>query len=232
MEARDPAGVPLIRMSETVARIISHDLKNPLAGIAGALQMLREGEDPGVPQYVLLGEVRARVAYLTRILDDLVALGRTPELVPSPVSLGPFARDVIGNLVREREWSGVEVLLDGDDVTVETDADYLERALGHLAVNAVEAMQGRPQAHVRVTVRAQPARADGAWCSLTVSDRGGGIPEGMAERIFEPRFTTKPAHAGLGLSVVRHLVEHLGGDVRAGPSEEGGAAFTLHLPLG
>jgi signal transduction histidine kinase len=212
-----------ISMSETVARIISHDLKNPLAGIAGALQLIGETDDAALPREVLLAEVRERVADLTRILDDLVALGRAPDLLPSPLSVAQFVRDAVGDAFSQRGWhAGVNI--EGEDLTVHCDPECLERIVVHLVQNAVEAMDGVGTVNITILRK-------GSRCLISVGDSGPGFTADQLERCFEPRFTTKPAHPGLGLAVARYLAQQLGGEVVVEPRRRNGAEVRLELPL-
>jgi signal transduction histidine kinase len=104
------------------------------------------------------------------------------------------------------------------------DPHQIRQALLNLASNAVQSM---PRGGV-LTVR---TRAEDHLAVVEVSDSGPGVPAELRPRIFEPFFTTKATGTGLGLAVVRRIVEGHGGSVALAPPGEGGATFVLHLPL-
>ena len=105
------------------------------------------------------------------------------------------------------------------------DVDRLQRALRNLVQNACEAMPEGGRLHVE-------SRREGDFATIRVVDNGPGIPEDIADRLFEPFVTAgKPNGSGLGLAVVRKVLDDHGGSVAATKPEGGGAAFELRLPL-
>jgi signal transduction histidine kinase len=104
------------------------------------------------------------------------------------------------------------------------DGRLVRQAILNIAVNAVQAM---PRGG-RLTVR---ARRDGAALLVEIEDTGAGIPDEVRERIFEPFFTTKASGTGLGLAVVRRIVEGHGGEVRVHSTPGAGTTFALRFPL-
>ena len=117
-----------------------------------------------------------------------------------------------------------------DEVLVRADAGRLRQLLHNLIKNALEAIGDSRKPHVEVATR---RLQDGgrALVELAVADNGPGLPEGFGERWFEPYTTSKARGTGLGLAVVKKIAEEHGGSVRAENRAEGGAVFTLRLPL-
>ena len=106
----------------------------------------------------------------------------------------------------------------------------LRQALHNLLKNALEAIGETRKPQIRVATSV--VRHDGeAWIELEVADNGPGLPGDFGERWFEPYTTSKPRGTGLGLAVVKKIAEEHGGHVRAGNAPQGGAMFTLRLPL-
>jgi two-component system phosphate regulon sensor histidine kinase PhoR len=183
-------------------------------------------------------EVIARhVKRMERLVKDLLRLAslearqETIERLPCPLHalLAGTVAD-LGTAIESRHQR-VEILVDPAVATLRTDAAKLQDALRNLVENAVNySPEGR-------VIRVEAQKVDGA-AQLTVSDEGLGIPEADLERIFERFYRVDKARSresggtGLGLSIVKHLVDLLGGRVWAANRTEGGAVFTIRLPLG
>jgi len=105
----------------------------------------------------------------------------------------------------------------------------IEQVLINLVINACDAMEQTPEPHLEISTRAAAGTVE-----LAITDNGPGIPDALREKIFEPFFTTKPVGkgTGLGLAISYGIVERHGGRLTADSPAEGGARFTLALPLG
>ncbi|MFB6146665.1 MAG: sensor histidine kinase [Halobacteriaceae archaeon] len=194
---------------ETLASVVSHDLRNPLNVAAGRIEMARETGDVDH-----LDAAARAVDRMAAMVDDLVTMARQGEAIEDaeaePLDLGAVARDC---------WTDCSAG-DADDLVVETDrrlrAD--ERRARHvfenLYRNAVEHSDGP------VTVRVG-ALEDGFY----VEDDGPGISSDEREDVFEPGYTTAADGTGLGLYIVETIVAAHGWDVTLTESSEGGARF-------
>jgi PAS domain S-box-containing protein len=218
-----------LRAQESLARtgqlaaIVAHEVRNPLAGIRGAIQVLSrrmpEGEDRRV-----MGSIVERVDTLNALTEDLLvyARPRTPEVAPRRL------KDILGEAQRllagHAELAAVSVEITGGDVTLEADQELLQDAFLNLFLNAAQAMKGRGT--IRVAVRAGTDTVQ-----VDVEDDGPGIPPDARERVFEPFFTTRHRGTGLGLPIVKRDVEAHGGEVSIAGPEEGGTRVTVSLPL-
>ncbi|GAA0493883.1 HAMP domain-containing sensor histidine kinase [Streptomyces sp. NPDC046215] len=209
---------------------ISHDLRTPLAGLRAMAEALEDGVAADPPRY--FRQMRTEVDRLDTMVGDLFELSRihagTLALRPTRMSVYDLVGDALagaGPLAREH---GVRLVGDGvDAVPVEVDGKEMSRVLGNLLVNAVR----RTPAGGTVAVAARRA-AD--TVVVSVEDGCGGIPEGELARVFEAGWRgsqarTPPAGAGLGLAIVRGIVEaHAGrATVRNVP---GGCRFEVVLP--
>jgi len=207
---------------------VSHEIRNPLTTIGGFARALVE--HPRDPAHVarnaaiILTEVEKLEGLLKEMLD--FTSPRPPALRPADLN------QVVEALVRVyREELGahgieLEVELAPDLPRVRIDRDQLRRALVNLWRNAVQAMEGIDRAH-RLTIRT--AAVDGG-VALSFSDTGGGVPVGLREEIFMPFVTTKPRGTGLGLAVVKKVVDDHRGRLAIGGEPGAGATFTIHLP--
>jgi len=168
---------------------------------------------------------------LNRMVADLLDYSRPVQPALQPVPLRPMFEEAIAS-ARQQAGAGADgvaayVPWFYPAATVRADARLLRQALVNLFLNAYQAM---PKSG-RLEVRASVAVVDGRpFAEIAVQDTGPGIPQDVADKIFQPFFTTKATGTGLGLAVVRRIVEGHGGSIvlsRLGP----GAEFKLRLPL-
>ncbi|HEX9049987.1 MAG TPA: GAF domain-containing protein [Anaeromyxobacter sp.] len=209
-----------------MSAVVAHEVRNPLGVIFNSLGSLRRLVRPTGDAKMLLEIVEEEADRLNRIVGDLLDFARpaTPELRGEP--LERVVEDALAAALAQHP-PGVEVLreLDPSLPPVRMDARLVRQAVLNVLVNAVQAM---PEGG-RLTVR---SRADGDEAVLEVEDTGGGIPDEVRARIFEPFFTTKASGTGLGLAVVRRIVEGHGGTVVVRSRAGEGTVFGLRLPLG
>ena len=218
------------------AKRVAHEIKNPLTPMRMAMETLRKAykaEHPDLDEIVsesttaVLDEVRS----LSRIVTEFSQFARLPK--PKPEAVEPVV--LLEHTLRLYGTApdGVTVQLDVEAVTarvlpkVHVDRDQLGQSLINLVKNAIEAMH----AGGTVTLDANAAERTGrAGVTLEVRDTGPGIDEAIAERLFAPYFTTKPAGTGLGLAIVERIVDEHGGaiDVLSTPGD--GATFRIWLP--
>jgi signal transduction histidine kinase len=210
--------------------MIVHDLRGPLAAIRAAGEdMRREGAERAAPALDELGrEVLEEAVRLERMCNELLEIARASE---RPVALRQELIDdvveaAIAAISHEAAVQGVVIELDlRAAALVAIDELALRRALHNLARNAFEVM---PEGG-RLAIRSS---RDGERVVLSLADSGPGIAPEVADRLFEPFATFgKPAGCGLGLAVVKKVVEDLGGTIAVDKAEGGGAAFEIRLPL-
>jgi two-component system phosphate regulon sensor histidine kinase PhoR len=216
---------------------VSHELRTPLTAIRGYVEALTDEGVNDEDRAKFLEVIARHVKRMERLVKDLLRLAslearqETIERLPCPLHalLAGTVAD-LGTAIESRHQR-VEILVDPAVATLRTDAAKLQDALRNLVENAVNySPEGR-------VIRVEAQKVDGA-AQLTVSDEGLGIPEPDLERIFERFYRVDKARSresggtGLGLSIVKHLVDLLGGRVWAANRTEGGAVFTIRLPLG
>jgi signal transduction histidine kinase len=213
-----------------VGRVVSgvaHELNNPLMVVLGYADLLREGvEPPEVPS--IAERIYAQTERAGRIIQQLLAFSRQERTVLRPTDLRPVIHAALESTARLR-GSRVHVVLALPDTLPTTAADPggLQQVLSNILGNAAQAMG---EAGGALTVAAHVAEDT---ITLTISDTGPGIPDDVLPRIFDPFFTTKGVGqgTGLGLSVSHGIVRDHGGEIVATNSPQGGAVFTIHLPI-
>ncbi len=201
---------------------IGHELRNPLGVIESSLYLLRGrvGEDERGKKHVQrIGE---QVNVANQIISDLLDMIRDRPLDRERVQLGPLIDEVLSVLERRPE---VRILTDGLATLPEigADASKLRQVFMNLIENAVHAVG--PAGEVRVQGAVTPTQLE-----ISITDTGPGVDEHVRPRLFEPLITTKTKGIGLGLPLVRRIVERHGGTITYEPPPGGGARFVVRLP--
>ncbi|MEW5774632.1 MAG: ATP-binding protein [Thermodesulfobacteriota bacterium] len=216
---------------------IAHDFNNILGVIMGYTEMNLDEAPAGSSlerrsQEVLLAGRRAR-----DLIAQILAFSRREEAERKPLRLAPVVKEA-ARMLRASLPSSVrmELALAAESDTVLANLTQVHQVLMNLCTNAAQAM-GAEGGRLRIGLaEVEPpaeAAAGGSWLALTVQDEGPGVPEGIRERIFDPFFTTKrPGEGtGMGLAMAHGIVEAHGGEIRVDSPPEGGARFTVLLPL-
>jgi PAS domain S-box-containing protein len=218
-----------------VARRLAHEVKNPLTPIQLAAERLRrrflgrlapeEGELIERATHTIVSQVEA----LKTMVNAFGDYARPPQLATRPIALHALVGEVLDLYENDQRLSLARQLADGEP-RVRVDAVRLRQALHNLIKNALEAIGEAHKPQLQVATRV--LHEDGeAWVELSVADNGPGLPPDFGERWFEPYTSSKARGTGIGLAVVKKIAEEHGGSVRAENRAQGGAQFTLRLPL-
>ena len=212
----------LARLGE-MAAVVAHEVKNPLAGVRGAIQviagrLLLRGQDAA-----LIGEIIARIDALDELMKDLLLFARPPQVCLALVDIVVRAKETSILLSEDPTPRDIRVDVEGSAPTVMADAKLLNIVLLNLLLNGAHAMQRRG------TIRISVATDEHA-CRIAVAVTGPGIPLDIRERVFTPFFTTKSRGTGLGLSTAKRLVEAHHGRMSVACPPAGGTIVTIELP--
>ncbi len=204
---------------------IGHDLRNPLGAIKNAayyLNMVLTEIDPDVKETLEI--LDAEVAASERIIGNLLDFARAKPPIRQDTDVNGLLQETMSRIAVPEN---VEVAqhLDEPLPTIGADPDQLARVFDNLVLNAIQAMADGGRLVVRT------GRVGSEWVSVSVSDTGAGIPEEDKRMLFEPLFTTKAKGIGLGLALVRSLVEGHGGTVEVESAVGEGSTFTVRLPV-
>ena len=219
----------LAAIGTATARIL-HQVKNPLQTIVLHADLLRDERmlaDGGERREVadaLIDESQRVVAMLEEL--SVYASGAQRALERRPLALDELVRQVAG--AEGREKSG-EVAVEATRLApamVAGDAYYLRQALDNLVRNAREAMAGRPDARLTISLE-----REGMNAVVRVMDNGPGIPENLLDGIFQPFVSTKGKGMGLGLAICREIVEAHQGRLEVESAPDVGTTFRIRLPL-
>jgi PAS domain S-box-containing protein len=208
-----------------LAAIVAHEVRNPLAGVRGSLQILATRLPHDMRGREIFGAMVERLDTLAARVRDILLFAGARNARLQPVTLQPILRDAIGSAAAANPDLPPPAL-SGPDPTVVADPEMLRELLLNLVMNACQASRAATSEPVCVQV----AVVDGG-CRIDVLDRGAGIDPALLHRIFEPFFTTRHGGTGLGLAIVKRLADLQGADVSLGEREGGGARACLTLPL-
>ena len=212
----------LARLGE-MAAVVAHEVKNPLAGIRGALQVIGGRLPEGARDRAIIGDIVARVDSLNEIVHDLLVFARPREPKLAPVELASLMENTAALLKKDPTHSAVDVVITGERPTVQADAEQIQMVFLNLLLNAAQASGSASD--VRVTIATTPAEA-----RVTIADRGPGISAEVRDKIFEPFFTTKHRGTGLGLPTAKRVVERHHGAIAFECPPSGGTKVTVTLP--
>jgi two-component system sensor kinase FixL len=223
MEGRLREQEALAKLGE-MAAVIAHEIKNPLAGIRGAIQvfggrMMQDGTNAQV-----LTEIVARIDALDQMMKDLLLFARPPKPRRTPLDLVPLVKTTAGLLSQDPALREVDIQVAGTAPPVSADADMLRIVFQNLIINSGHAMQGKG----RIRVAVEPFDTT---CQIAFADGGPGIPPDIRDKIFTPFFTTKSRGSGLGLPTVKRLIEAHNGYVAIDCPPAGGTTVIIRLPL-
>jgi two-component system sensor kinase FixL len=213
----------LARLGE-MAAVIAHEVKNPLAGIRGAIQVFGARTPAGSQEAAVTTEIIHRIDSLDRMMKELLLFARTPQPRSVPTDVIPLVSATATLLAEDPALREVDVEVTGDAPPVAADPDMLKIVVQNLLINGAHAMKGR--GHIRVEV----APVDSS-CQIAFIDCGPGIPAEVREKIFIPFFTTKSRGSGLGLPTAKRLIEAHHGQIVVDCPATGGTTVVVTLPL-
>lgn len=220
MKLREEAG--LARVGE-LAAALAHEVRNPLAAVGGALQILGEKLASGEDREVV-AEARRRLDGLSAMMTDLLLYARPPKPRLSLLDVAGLVDGLIGFLRMDPAWQNMDCRTEGDGAWVMADAEMLKLAVQNLLLNALHAVGGKGMLIVRTSVT-------NGFVNLDVIDSGPGIPPEVQARLFTPFFTTKARGTGLGLATVRRIARAHQGDAMLISTGHTGTALRIMLPL-
>ena len=214
-----------------MAKQIAHEIKNPLTPMKLNIQYLQRAwsdqtTDFGDYLKRVTNSLIEQINSLSTIASEFSQFAQMPSAKAEEVNVVEKIKNTI-DLYAGTE--GVELSFtrhSPSTVMVKADGEQLLRVFNNLIKNAIQA--ARPGSAIKVDVEVQ--LVSDKVCVI-VRDNGRGVAEEIRDKLFVPSFTTKSGGMGLGLAIVRRIVENAGGDIRYEPNSDGGAVFTVELPV-
>ena len=210
---------------------IAHEIKNPLAGIAGVIQVLKKDQTVGDQKRAVLDEVLSQVERMDKAVRNLLSFARPPEPKMTLVDINELTGKLLDFLAPQFAKNSivVERKLSPGLPWLTLDPDLAQQAVINIALNAIQAMPEGGKFIVE-SKSMKPAGEHAGSVEILFSDTGKGISSDNLSRIFSPFFTTRQQGTGLGLSITQRIVEQHGGEINVMSSPGKGASFTLTFP--
>lgn len=207
---------------------LAHEIKNPLAGIKGAIDVIRDALPPEDMHRAILGDVIHEVDRIDKIVRDLLNYAKPKEPSLGPVDLPALAQRTIAIARSVPRRAPITIVLNQPDAVpgFTGDETQLEQVLVNLLLNAQNAMPSGGRIEVTLGYDGQSKEI-----RIEVKDTGPGIPEGIRAKIFQPFFTTRTGGTGLGLATSLKHVQYHGGSIEVHSEEGRGTTFIVLIPL-
>lgn len=206
-----------------MAAVVAHEVKNPIAGIRGALQVIASRMAVESRDKSVIGDIIARLDGLSRIVQDLLIFARPRALHAKPVDLTSLVLSTADLINRDPALAQFRVKVTGGEAVIQADGEQLQIVFHNILMNAAQAMGG--VGDIDVTVN----RTSKGW-TMAFADHGPGMPAHVRDKAFEAFFTTKHRGTGLGLPTARRIVEAHGGQIHIDGPATGGTIVSIVLP--
>lgn len=208
-----------------LSTVIAHEVRNPLMIIKGALRTLARDGASAADVRDAAKDIDEEIDRLNALVNDVLDVARPIRFDPAPTDVNAVCRDAVQAAKAGQAAGAVTLDLAPGLPELVTDGERLRTVLVNLLANAHHAVNGRPNAEVRlITQRAGERRV-----AITIRDSGKGIAEDDLPRIFDPYFTTRRAGTGLGLAIAKNIVEGLGGSIGVVTRPGAGTDFRIEM---
>jgi signal transduction histidine kinase len=208
-----------------LAASLAHEIKNPLAGISGAIQIFGDELDEGHPHKEIIVESLRQIDRLDAAVKDLLIYARPKPPVSAPVAIVQLLQRALVLLREEPAFRGVRVEFEEADqeLVIRVDENLIQQVLTNLLINAAHACENGGTVKCRVA-SSKPRM------QVIIEDNGTGMSREALDRAFEPFFTTKAKGTGLGLAICKRIVESHGGTITLESELGRGTRVTIDLP--
>jgi two-component system, NtrC family, sensor histidine kinase PilS len=222
-----------LRQSEKLAAIgqlatgIAHEIRNPLAGISGSIQLLQTNDVDFEQSNKLMNIVEKEISRLNNLITEFLDFAKPEAPMEDLVILSNLLEEIINFTKYDKQRSQVELHFEGDkSLKVLGNKDKLKQALLNIIVNAYQAVENVDKPQLKISVR-----KNGNYALVSVQDNGIGMSEKLKERIFEPFHTTKHKGTGLGLAITHSIFESHGAHVQVESTENIGTEFIVSFQI-
>lgn len=205
---------------------LAHEIKNPVAGIKGSLEIITTRTDPEDPNREIFVEIIKQTQKIYNIIQDLLNYAKPKELVMSPVNPNRCLQETINLAKTQTQDKEIEFKFLGleEEIEVTCDKDKMQEVFLNLMINGIAAIEKKGEIKIHIQPKAEES------LEISVSDNGRGIKSEHIGQIFTPFFTTRKQGTGLGLSICKQIIEAHNGTIRVSSEEGKGTIFTVWLP--
>ena len=205
---------------------LAHEIRNPLAGIAGVVEVMGRELPRESSSRAVLPEVQNEIHHIQAILNDLLAYARPRSPEFHPADLNATVEQAVFLARQQIRTKPIEITLAPEESLprISHDPVQIQQVVLNLLLNGIQAIHGQGQIDVAL-------RKQGEWAVIQIRDTGKGIPRDSLSRIFKPFFTTRKEGTGLGLPLAKGIVESHQGRIEVTSEPGQGAQFEVWLPM-
>jgi len=213
-----------------LASSVAHEIKNPLAGINGVIQVLLKDEEIPYKAKEILREILNLTARLDRTVHNLLRFSKDTPAQFRMTNINEIIKKTLFIIEQQAITSKVVLQIQLDSSIPDSLMD--EEQIGHLLINIIlNAIQAMPDGG-KISIKTSLEERDGnKYIKVSISDTGVGIPEGIRDKIFDPFFTTRPHGTGLGLYICKRIIKAHNGEIWVESEENRGSTFYFIIPL-
>ena len=206
---------------------LAHEIKNPIAGIKGSLEIIKDRTSASDPQREIFGEILMQTERIHRIIQDLLDYAKPKDLAIGPVNPNICVREAIQLAVPQIQDKDIRIHFSGldRDITAQCDSDKIKSVILNLLINSIAAIEKSGEISVALSLKQE------RYLEVDITDNGRGIKAEFHDKIFQPFFTTRKKGTGLGLSICKQIVEAHNGTLTVASVPGEGSTFTIRLPL-
>ncbi|MBU8877607.1 two-component sensor histidine kinase [Bacillus sp. FJAT-29790] len=217
--------VQKLELVGTLAASTAHEIRNPLTGIKGLVQLLSEKYTSAEDQYYF-SVINDEISRINEIASEFLILGKPTAQTTDIIDLRKVITDLEPLITSEANLNNVEYesLIPMEPILVDCTKDQLKQVLLNLTRNSFESMEKGGQLSIKLFLLPNK-------CQIKISDTGSGIPDEKIEKIFQPFFTSKDLGTGLGLVVCKRIVQSFGGEIYITSKVNIGTQVDIFLPV-
>jgi signal transduction histidine kinase len=211
-----------------MSTVISHEIRNMLVAIKNSAEYLLESKKTNEKtKYIEF--ILKEVERLNKIVDDILAVGQKIHIIPFPVDINKFIKDIIETVkLMEIEKEGIELVVEVENNLPTGFFDYnrIKQVIINIVQNAIYFLKTAIKKEIKIKVYLERE-----YLVFSISDSGCGIPDDIKDKIFDPFFSTKPNGTGLGLTISKNIVLAHEGEIFVESEYGKGATFYIKIPL-
>lgn len=216
----------LASMGELAAGL-AHEIKNPIAGIKGALEIINQRTDPSDPKKEIFTEVLHQTDRIYNIVQDLLSYARPKEVNLRPANPNECIQGAITLAQSQTQDKDIRFHFDGlkENIRILCDENKLQEVVLNLMINSIAAIEEKGE----ISINMKPKKNQ--MLEITIADNGKGIKKDHLSQVFHPFFTTKRRGTGLGLSICKKVIDAHKGSIDVKSEEGKGTVFSILLPI-
>ncbi|MGB6864702.1 MAG: ATP-binding protein, partial [Candidatus Aminicenantaceae bacterium] len=206
---------------------LAHEIKNPIAGIKGALEVINQRTDPADPQKEIFTEILQQIDRIYNIVQDLLSYARPREINLKPINPNECIQRAVTLAQSQMQDKDIKFHFEKskEDIQILCDENKIQEVVLNLLINSIAAIEEKGEISIGLNQK------NDRWLEIAIRDDGKGIKVEHLTQVFNPFFTTRRRGTGLGLSICKKIIEAHKGSIDVQSEEGKGTVFTIRLSL-